>query len=87
MDIITRDYYRKVNRADLVNKGLAAAVASLNDPYSHYLDPSDYHHFQTQSNPHVPASASMCSRSRAACGWWPCSRAHRRRGRACGPAT
>ena len=53
MDIITRDYYRKVNRADLVNKGLAAAVASLNDPYSHYLDPSDYHHFQTQSNPHV----------------------------------
>jgi carboxyl-terminal processing protease len=53
MDIISRDYYRKVNRSDLINKGLAAAVASLNDPYSHYLDPSDYQHFQTQSNPHV----------------------------------
>jgi carboxyl-terminal processing protease len=53
MDIISRDYYRKVNRSDLVNKGLAAAVASLNDPYSHYLSPDDYQHFQTQSNPHV----------------------------------
>ena len=53
MDIIARDYYRKVNRAQLVNKGLAAAVASLNDPYSHYFDPSDYQAFQTQSNPHV----------------------------------
>jgi carboxyl-terminal processing protease len=53
MDIITRDYYRKVSRSQLVNKGLAAAVASLNDPYSHYLDPTDYQHFQTQSNPHV----------------------------------
>ena len=36
---ISRDYYRKVNAAELVNKGLAAAVASLNDPYSHYFDP------------------------------------------------
>lgn len=53
MDIISRDYYRKVNRSDLINKGLGAAVASLNDPYSHYLDPNDYQHFQTQSNPHV----------------------------------
>jgi carboxyl-terminal processing protease len=53
MDILTRDYYRKVSRGDLVNKGLAAAVASLNDPYSHYLNPNDYQHFQTQSNPHV----------------------------------
>ncbi len=53
MDIITREYYRPVNRNDLVNKGLAAAVASLDDPYSHYLDPADYEHFQTQSDPHT----------------------------------
>jgi carboxyl-terminal processing protease len=53
MDVLTRDYYRPLNRSELVNKGLAAAVASLNDPYSHYLDPSDYNNFQTQSNPHV----------------------------------
>jgi carboxyl-terminal processing protease len=53
MDVLTRDYYRPLNRSQLVNKGLAAAVASLNDPYSHYLDPTDYEHFQTQSNPHV----------------------------------
>ena len=53
LDIISRDYYRPINRNDLVNKGLTAAVASLNDPYSHYLSPSDYQHFQTVSNPHV----------------------------------
>jgi carboxyl-terminal processing protease len=53
LDIISRDYYRKVDRSDLLNKGLAGAVASLDDPYSHYLSPTDYNQFQTQSNPHV----------------------------------
>jgi carboxyl-terminal processing protease len=53
MDVLMRDYYRPLNRGELVNKGLAAAVASLNDPYSHYLDPHDYNHFQSQTNPHV----------------------------------
>src|SRR4051794_32956343 len=53
LDIISRDYYRKIDRSDLLNKGLAGAVASLNDPYSHYLSPTDYHSFQNQSNPHV----------------------------------
>jgi carboxyl-terminal processing protease len=53
LDLITRDYYRSVSRSDLLNKGLAGAVASLNDPYSHYLSPTDYHQFQSQSNPHV----------------------------------
>jgi carboxyl-terminal processing protease len=42
-----------VDRGTLVNKGLAAAVASLDDPYSHYLSPTDYHQFQNESNPHV----------------------------------
>jgi carboxyl-terminal processing protease len=53
LDIISHDYYRKINRSDLLNKGLAGAVASLDDPYSHYLSPTDYHSFQNESNPHV----------------------------------
>jgi carboxyl-terminal processing protease len=53
LGLIQRDYYRKVNRADLVNKGLAGAVASLNDKYSHYYDPTDYRSFQDQDNPHL----------------------------------
>lgn len=51
--ILSRDYYRPVNRSDFVDKGLQGAVASLNDPYSHYFDPSDYHAFLNQSDPHL----------------------------------
>jgi carboxyl-terminal processing protease len=50
---LQKNYYRKLNRNDLINKGLAAAVASLHDPYSHYFDPADYKTFQDQSNPHL----------------------------------
>ena len=53
LDILSRDYYRPINRSDLTNKGLAAAIASLDDPYSHYFDPSDYHAFLNQSDPHL----------------------------------
>jgi carboxyl-terminal processing protease len=53
LGLIQNDYYRKVNRADLVNKGLQAAVASLGDPYSHYYNPTDYRAFQNQDNPHL----------------------------------
>jgi carboxyl-terminal processing protease len=53
LGLIEKDYYRKVDRSDLVNKGLAAAVASLNDKYSHYYDPADYQAFQNQDNPHL----------------------------------
>jgi carboxyl-terminal processing protease len=50
--LLTQDYYRKLSRTTLVNEGLAGAVASLNDPYSHYYDPSNYHSFQdTTTNP------------------------------------
>ena len=51
--LLSKDYYRKINRSDLVNKGLAAAVASLGDPYSHYYDPSDYHAFQDETDPQL----------------------------------
>jgi carboxyl-terminal processing protease len=53
LGLLQRDYYRKIDRNQLVNKGLAAAVASLNDPYSHYFDPTDYESFQNESNPHL----------------------------------
>jgi carboxyl-terminal processing protease len=51
--IVTRDYYRPLSRNSLVNKGIGAMVASLDDPYSHYYDPSAYHSFLNQSNPHL----------------------------------
>jgi carboxyl-terminal processing protease len=52
--LLTRDYYRKLSRTTLVNDGLAGAVASLGDPYSHYYDPSNYRSFQdTTTNPQI----------------------------------
>lgn len=53
LGLLQRDYYRPVDRSQLVNQGLAAAVASLNDPYSHYYDPANYRSFQNQDNPHL----------------------------------
>jgi carboxyl-terminal processing protease len=52
LQTIENDYYRPVKRSDLVNKGLSAIVASLNDPYSHFYSPSDYRAFLNDSNPH-----------------------------------
>src|SRR5438105_10035106 len=51
LNLLERDYYRPINRTQLVNKGLAGMVASLDDPYSHYYDPSAYQGFLNQSNP------------------------------------
>ncbi len=53
LGLLQRDYYRPVSRNTLVNQGLAAAVASLGDPYSHYYDPAAYQSFEDQSNPHL----------------------------------
>jgi carboxyl-terminal processing protease len=53
LNMLSRDYYRKVDVSNLVNKGLAAAVQSLNDPYSHYFSPTDYHAFMKTTNPHL----------------------------------
>src|SRR6476620_2626664 len=46
VDTIERDYYRKVDRKDLLNKSLGAAVESLKDQFSHYFSPTDYTQFQ-----------------------------------------
>ena len=53
LGLLQSDYYRPINRNQLINKGLAAAVASLNDPYSHYYDPADYSSFENETNPHL----------------------------------
>ena len=51
--LLQSDYYRPLNRNQLVNKGLAGMVASLGDPYSHYYDPTAYEGFLNQSDPHL----------------------------------
>jgi len=46
INTINQDYYRPVDREQLLNKSLGAAVASLNDQFSHYFSPKDYEAFQ-----------------------------------------
>jgi carboxyl-terminal processing protease len=53
LNLLQRDYYRPLNRTDLVNHGLAGMVASLGDPYSHYYSPTDYESFLNVTNPHL----------------------------------
>ena len=53
LGMLQHDYYRPLNRNQLVNKGLAGMVASLDDPYSHYYDPTDYQGFLNEDNPHL----------------------------------
>jgi carboxyl-terminal processing protease len=53
MGLLQSNYYRKVDRSQLIDKGLAAAVSSLNDPYSHYFDRADYQAFEDQDSPHL----------------------------------
>ncbi|HTU86141.1 MAG TPA: S41 family peptidase [Solirubrobacteraceae bacterium] len=53
LGLLQQDYYRPLNRSQLINKGLAGMVASLDDPYSHYYDPSEYQGFLNEDNPHL----------------------------------
>jgi carboxyl-terminal processing protease len=46
LDLIERDYYRKVNRDTLLNRSLDSAVQSLDDQFSNYFSPRDYESFQ-----------------------------------------
>ncbi len=52
LGIIERDYYQRVTPGQLVNSSLAAAVASLHDPFSQYISPADYRAFGHPS-PHI----------------------------------
>jgi carboxyl-terminal processing protease len=42
LNILATRFYRPVDRSSLVDQGLSAMVAGLDDPYSHYLDPGAY---------------------------------------------
>src|SRR4051795_865256 len=46
VDTLQRDYYRKVDRKQLLDKSLSAAVTSLQDQFSHYFSPTEYTQFQ-----------------------------------------
>ena len=49
-DTIQDDYYRPIERDQLVDDALAGAVASLGDRFSNYFDPKDYRRFQEDSH-------------------------------------
>jgi len=44
--LIERDYYRKVDEDELLDKSLGAAIKSLDDRFSNYFSPKDYSSFQ-----------------------------------------
>ena len=46
IDTLERDYYREVDRDELLNRSLESAVGSLDDRFSHYFAPRDYTDFQ-----------------------------------------
>src|SRR5689334_17425497 len=46
IDLINHDYYRPVDRKQLLDKSIGAAVKSLDDRFSNYFSPKDYASFQ-----------------------------------------
>ena len=46
IELIERDYYRKVDGGELLDKSLGAAVKSLDDRFSNYFSPKEYAAFQ-----------------------------------------
>ena len=46
LDKIERDFYRKVDREDMLDRSLEQAVRSLDDRFSNYFAPRDYQDFQ-----------------------------------------
>jgi carboxyl-terminal processing protease len=46
VDVLARDYYRKVDRRRLLNEALGSAVRSLDDQFSNYFSPRAYSDFQ-----------------------------------------
>jgi carboxyl-terminal processing protease len=46
LDTIAENYYRPVDRGELLDKGLAAGIESLDDRFSAYFDPKAYREFE-----------------------------------------
>ncbi|MBV9195182.1 MAG: S41 family peptidase [Solirubrobacterales bacterium] len=53
LNVLTTRYVRPLNRSSLVDQGLSGMVASLDDPYSQYLDPRSYRERSEQSTQHL----------------------------------
>jgi len=51
LDVIDAAYYREVDRDKLLDEGIAGAVSSLDDRFSHYFDPRTYERFKHVTNP------------------------------------
>ncbi|HET6868552.1 MAG TPA: S41 family peptidase [Solirubrobacteraceae bacterium] len=51
LNILTSQYFRPLKRSTLVDLGLSGMVAGLDDPYSHYIDPSSY---RSRNEPETP---------------------------------
>jgi carboxyl-terminal processing protease len=44
---ISSDYYRPIAKSQLANSSITGAVASLDDRFSHYLTPKEFHEFNS----------------------------------------
>jgi carboxyl-terminal processing protease len=44
---IASDYYRPIGKSQLANTSIGGAVASLDDRFSHYLTPKEFHEFNS----------------------------------------
>ena len=53
LNVLTTRYYRGLNRSSLVDGALSGMVASIDDPYSQYLDPRAYRERRDQSRQEV----------------------------------
>nr|WP_246345633.1 S41 family peptidase [Conexibacter arvalis] len=51
IDTIEDNYYRPIERGQLVDQSIEGAVDSLDDQFSHYFDPATYRRFQQSTNP------------------------------------
>jgi carboxyl-terminal processing protease len=51
LNILTSRYFRPLKRSTLVDLSLSGMVAGLDDPYSHYIDPSAY---RSRNEPETP---------------------------------
>ena len=50
INMIARDYYRRLNKSQLASSSIAGVVESLNDPFSNYLNPSEFHEFAVRGH-------------------------------------
>ncbi len=53
LDALQHDYYRPLSRGSLESNGIQGVIASLGDPFSHYISPGDYRSFVEDDNPHL----------------------------------